>query len=315
MHVVGAGARADRERAAVDALLGPARRRAGTAARATSARDGRIARRRPAGGACERAHLLLPALHAVQDRVGWVSRGALNYICRRLTVPPAEAWGVRHLLPPVRDRAAAAGRGPRLRRHRLPAARRRGALRRARAASSARPARRAAAGDRAPGCAAPASACASARRRRWSSGPARRASREPCWRRSRDARPSCAPGATLAELSAPAGTLRRRCARLGAAGRRPGAAARCARVGVGRSGEPRRLSRARAATGRWPGRSSSGRRRHRRVHGRRSCSAAAARPFRPGASGRPSPRQPARAALRRLQRRRVRARAPSRIAC
>ncbi|HSM12430.1 MAG TPA: NAD(P)H-dependent oxidoreductase subunit E, partial [Thermoanaerobaculia bacterium] len=41
-----------------------------------------------------RRTLLLPALHAVQDRVGWVSEGALQYICRRLSVPPAEAWGV-----------------------------------------------------------------------------------------------------------------------------------------------------------------------------------------------------------------------------
>ena len=39
-------------------------------------------------------HLLLPALHAVQSRVGWISEGALNYICERLTVPPADAWGV-----------------------------------------------------------------------------------------------------------------------------------------------------------------------------------------------------------------------------
>ncbi|WP_410659118.1 NAD(P)H-dependent oxidoreductase subunit E [Amycolatopsis sp. lyj-112] len=38
--------------------------------------------------------LLLPALHAVNDRVGWISQGALNHICRRLTVPPAEAYGV-----------------------------------------------------------------------------------------------------------------------------------------------------------------------------------------------------------------------------
>jgi NADH-quinone oxidoreductase subunit F len=42
----------------------------------------------------ERRHLLLPALHAVQDRVGWISRGALNEIGRRLTVPPADAYGV-----------------------------------------------------------------------------------------------------------------------------------------------------------------------------------------------------------------------------
>ena len=32
---------------------------------------------------------LLPALHAVQDRIGWISQPALNYISRRLAVPPA----------------------------------------------------------------------------------------------------------------------------------------------------------------------------------------------------------------------------------
>ncbi len=39
-------------------------------------------------------HLLLPVLHAIQDRIGWISPGALNYACQRLTVPPAEAFGV-----------------------------------------------------------------------------------------------------------------------------------------------------------------------------------------------------------------------------
>lgn len=39
-------------------------------------------------------HLLLPVLHAIQERVGWISPGALNYACRRLTVPPTEAYGV-----------------------------------------------------------------------------------------------------------------------------------------------------------------------------------------------------------------------------
>jgi len=33
-------------------------------------------------------------LHAVQDRIGWISPGALDYVCARLTVPPAEAYGV-----------------------------------------------------------------------------------------------------------------------------------------------------------------------------------------------------------------------------
>jgi NADH-quinone oxidoreductase subunit F len=58
--------------------------------------------RRPAddhiafGGRAARSQrpLLLPVLHAIQDRVGWVSRGALEYACRRLSVPPAEAFGV-----------------------------------------------------------------------------------------------------------------------------------------------------------------------------------------------------------------------------
>jgi NADH-quinone oxidoreductase subunit F len=48
------------------------------------------------GGAELRArrHLLLPALHAVNDRVGWISEGALAYICDRLKIAPAEAYGV-----------------------------------------------------------------------------------------------------------------------------------------------------------------------------------------------------------------------------
>jgi len=48
------------------------------------------------GGHATRARrpLLLPVLHAIQDRAGWVSRGALEYACRRLSIPPAEAYGV-----------------------------------------------------------------------------------------------------------------------------------------------------------------------------------------------------------------------------
>lgn len=36
----------------------------------------------PAGEGLGRDRLL-PALHAVNDRVGWISQGALNHICRR----------------------------------------------------------------------------------------------------------------------------------------------------------------------------------------------------------------------------------------
>jgi len=79
------------EREAVDALLGEP----------TTGWDGGV--RDPVrdthvafGGHAARAqrHLLLPALHAVQSRAGWISEGALNYVCTRLSVPPADAWGV-----------------------------------------------------------------------------------------------------------------------------------------------------------------------------------------------------------------------------
>jgi NADH-quinone oxidoreductase subunit F len=91
LHIVGPEATAE-ERAAVDRLLGPPAHGWEGASR-DAARDGRASRGgRPA--AVERRHLLLPAFHCVQDQVGWVSRGAMNYICRRLLVPPAEAWGV-----------------------------------------------------------------------------------------------------------------------------------------------------------------------------------------------------------------------------
>ncbi|MFJ7335170.1 NAD(P)H-dependent oxidoreductase subunit E [Streptomyces sp. NPDC101116] len=83
----------DEERAAVDALLGPpesswegAARDEMRAADLRWARGGREAR--------DRRDLLLPGLHAINDRIGWISEGALGYLCRRLTVPPAQAYGV-----------------------------------------------------------------------------------------------------------------------------------------------------------------------------------------------------------------------------
>jgi NADH-quinone oxidoreductase subunit F len=92
------------ERAAVDALLGPPSSGWAGGSR-DSANDGHVAR----GGHAARAErdLLLPALHAVQDRIGWISQPALAYICRRLTVPPAEAYGVAtfYALLATRERA------------------------------------------------------------------------------------------------------------------------------------------------------------------------------------------------------------------
>ncbi len=79
------------ERAAIDALLGPpASSWEGREER--TARDTRVSH----GGQSARAqrHRLVPALVALQQRVGWISEGGLGYVCRRLSVPPAEAWGV-----------------------------------------------------------------------------------------------------------------------------------------------------------------------------------------------------------------------------
>jgi len=45
-------------------------------------------------GQSPRRDLLLPAFHAINDRVGWISGGALNLISERLNVAPAEAYGV-----------------------------------------------------------------------------------------------------------------------------------------------------------------------------------------------------------------------------
>lgn len=80
----------DAEREAVDALLGPPPEATRGAAR--GARDHRMAR----GGASLRAMrpLMLPVLHAINDRVGWLSRGAINYVSQRLDVAPADVYGV-----------------------------------------------------------------------------------------------------------------------------------------------------------------------------------------------------------------------------
>ena len=80
----------DDERAAVDALLGPppstwqgGARDQDDAHVAYSVRELGIGR-----------PMLLPALEAIQARMGWITEGALGYVCERLDVPPADAWGV-----------------------------------------------------------------------------------------------------------------------------------------------------------------------------------------------------------------------------
>jgi NADH-quinone oxidoreductase subunit F len=90
VHLTDARASAE-EQAAVDNLLGPpesgwegGKRRIGIDDRAAFGGQEKRAQR----------HLLLPALHSVQSRIGWISPGALNYIAVRLDVAPAEVHGV-----------------------------------------------------------------------------------------------------------------------------------------------------------------------------------------------------------------------------
>jgi NADH-quinone oxidoreductase subunit F len=85
-----AAAATDEERAAVASVLGPPE--TGWDGGQRTAADGHAAY----GGhaARSRRHLLLPVLHAVQERIGWISPGALDHLCARLTIPPAEAYGV-----------------------------------------------------------------------------------------------------------------------------------------------------------------------------------------------------------------------------
>ncbi len=94
LHVV-APLASPAERAAVDAVLAPVigpPRSGWQGGVRDMATEGHIAH----GGHEARSHrdLLLPALHGIQSRIGFISQPALAYVCRRLTVPPAEAYGV-----------------------------------------------------------------------------------------------------------------------------------------------------------------------------------------------------------------------------
>jgi NADH-quinone oxidoreductase subunit F len=77
------------ERDAVDAFLGPSL----AAWAGTDATDNGHAAH---GGHAVRSqrHMLLPTLHALNERAGWISPGGLNYVAQRLTVPPADVYGV-----------------------------------------------------------------------------------------------------------------------------------------------------------------------------------------------------------------------------
>jgi NADH-quinone oxidoreductase subunit F len=91
LHLVPGAEPTTAESAALDTVVGPARDGWDGGARlhgpeGNTASSGHAAR--------ERRHLLLPALWALQERIGWISPGGLNELCRRLTLPPADVYGV-----------------------------------------------------------------------------------------------------------------------------------------------------------------------------------------------------------------------------
>ena len=90
LHLLDAEPTAE-EREALDAFLGPP-----ASGWDGGERDPERDAHTAFGGHAARARrdLLLPAFHAVQSRVGWISEGALNYVCERLSIPPADAYGV-----------------------------------------------------------------------------------------------------------------------------------------------------------------------------------------------------------------------------
>ena len=78
----------DAERTAIDAVLGegappPTEHRQWATTATLDSPEARAQR-----------SLLLPTLHAVQARVGWISQPALEYVSRRLGLPAAEVYGV-----------------------------------------------------------------------------------------------------------------------------------------------------------------------------------------------------------------------------
>jgi NADH-quinone oxidoreductase subunit F len=97
LHLTDAQATTE-ERAAVDSDLGPPEsswqggHRQGSNSRENERSIGDT--RAAVNGAPGRRHRLLPVLHAIQNRIGWISHGAVNYVALRLDIAPAEVYGV-----------------------------------------------------------------------------------------------------------------------------------------------------------------------------------------------------------------------------
>ena len=220
---------------APDVIVGRRRRAAARATRTRRTFGGRATR--------ELRHLLLPALQALQARVGFITEGGLDYVCERLGVPPADAWGVATFY-------AMLATTPRPRRvvHVCDdiACRAKGAVKLCAALESeGRPADHARARGRSRcrstatsrrGCIRPAWACATSRPRRWWSRRARR------WSSARSA--TRRQSGVLSLLAGGAAARRRAPARRTSAGaRRSVSGGLLRRVGKVDPDEPRGVSR------------------------------------------------------------------------
>ena len=109
LHLTNARAVAE-ERSAVDSVLGPPDSSWQGGERQIE--DTRVASNSTTAG---QRHRLLPVLHAVQNRIGWISPGAINYVALRLDVAPAEVYGVASFYGMFALEAPAAGGRPCLR--------------------------------------------------------------------------------------------------------------------------------------------------------------------------------------------------------
>ncbi len=87
---IASGTASAEERIAVDSLLGAPSETSHGAERDESG----LRVSRGGGELRQLRHQLLPTLHSVNDRIGFISRGAINYISQRLDVAPAEIYGV-----------------------------------------------------------------------------------------------------------------------------------------------------------------------------------------------------------------------------
>jgi len=91
LHLIPGAEPTPAEKASVDAVLGPPPSGWFGGARRPEL-EGHVSE----GGDAIRAqrHRLLPALWGLQSGAGWISPGGLNYVCQRLDVAPADAYGV-----------------------------------------------------------------------------------------------------------------------------------------------------------------------------------------------------------------------------